>query len=125
MANYFSRFNKEFLFDLPEEVLNKSVKERYISIADAVAKYGEGVQIELCGYGINTNHSDTAVTERSAWVCTDEEMINVPEHQLPIIEAMMDDPNAVKLTRNGKLAAVIISYENRWGKNYKFNFVEV
>lgn len=125
MANYFSRFNKEFLFDLPEAVLNLPVKERYISIADAVAKYGEGVQIELAGYGINTNHSDTAVTERSAWVCTDEEMINVPEHQLPIIEAMMEDPNAVKLTRNGKLGAIITSYENRWGKNYKFQFVEV
>lgn len=125
MANYFSRFNKEFLFDLPEELLAKPAKERYISIKDAVEKYGEGVEIQLIGYGININKSKDAVSERSAWVATEEEMINVPEHQLPIIEDMMNDANAVKLARNGHFGAVIISYENRWGTNYKFNFVEI
>lgn len=125
MANYFSRFNKEFLFDLPEELLKKPVEERYISIADAVEKYGEGVEIQFIGYGINVNHSERAATSRSAWVATEEEMINVPEHQLPIIEEMMSDPNAVKLTRNGKFGGIIVSYENKWGKNYKFTFCEI
>lgn len=125
MANYFSRFNKEFLFELPEELLKLDPKDRYISIKEAVEKYGEGVEIPLIGYGINTNKSKDAISERSAWVATEEEMINVPEHQLPIIEDMLEDANAVKLTRNGHFGGVITSYENRWGTNFKFKFVEI
>ena len=83
MANYFSQFNREFLFELPEGITGN-----YLKIADAKEKYGDDV-IEVVAYGISTNHSPKAVSERNAWIATEEEFINVPMFQLPEVEKMM------------------------------------
>lgn len=116
---YFSSFNKEFLFDLPE-----NIKGNYLKIADAVEKYGDGVIIPVIAFGISTNHSPKAVSERNAWVATDEEFINVPAFQLPEIEKMMADTNAVKLCKQGKMGVMIESYENNWGQQFKMRWCD-
>ena len=117
--NYFSQFNREFLFELPSNITGN-----YLKIADAVEKYPEGTVIEVIAYGISTNHSPKAVSERNAWIATEDEFINVPAFQLPEVEKMMNDSNAVKLCKQGKLGAVIESYENQWGQQYKIRWTD-
>lgn len=119
MANYFSQFNREFLFELPEVI-----QGNYLKIADAVEKYGDGVIIPVIAYGISTNHSPKAVSERNAWVATEEEFINVPMFQLPEVEKMMADTNAVKLCKQGHLGVMIESYTNQWGDQYKIRWCD-
>lgn len=116
---YFSQFNKEFLFDLPDDI-----KGNYLKIADANEKYGDGVIIPVIAFGISTNHSPKAVSERNAWVATEEEFINVPGFQLPEVEKMMADSNAVKLCKQGHLAVMIETYENNWGTQYKIRWCD-
>lgn len=116
---YFSNFNKEFLFELPEDI-----KGNYLKIADAVEKYGDGVIIPVIAFGISTNHSPKAVSERNAWIATEDEFINVPAFQLPEIEKMMADSNAVKLCKQGKMCIMIEQYENNWGLQYKMRWCD-
>ena len=116
---YFSNFNKEFLFELPE-----NIKGNYLKIADAVEKYGDGVIIPVIAFGISTNHSPKAVSERNAWIATEDEFINVPAFQLPEIEKMMADSNAVKLCKQGKMGIMIEQYENTWGLQYKMRWCD-
>ena len=118
MANYFSQFNREFLFELPE-----GIQGNYMKIADAQEKYLDAV-IEIIAYGISTNHSPKAVSERNAWIATEEEFINVPAFQLPEIEKMMNDSNAVKLCKQGHLGATIEEYTNQWGTQYKLKWCD-
>lgn len=117
--NYFSQFNKEFLFELPE-----AIQGNYLKIDEAVEKYSEGVVIEVIAFGISTNHSPKAVSERNAWVATEEEFINVPAFQLPEIEKMMQDPNAVKLCKEGHFGVVLEGYTNNWGQQYKMKWTD-
>ena len=116
--NYFAQFNKEFLFELPEQI-----QGNYLKIADAHQKYGDDV-IEIIAFGISTNHSPKAVSERNAWVATEEEFINVPAFQLPEVEKMMQDANAVKLCKQGHLGIVIESYTNQWGDQFKVKWTD-
>lgn len=118
MANYFSQFNREFLFELPEGITGK-----YLKIADAKEKYDDEV-IDVIAYGISTNHSPKAVSERNAWIATEEEFINVPMFQLPEVEKMMNDTNAVKLCKQGHLGVIIEEYTNQWGTQYKVKWVD-
>lgn len=118
MANYFSQFNREFLFELPEGITGN-----YLKIADAKEKYGDDV-IEVVAYGISTNHSPKAVSERNAWIATEEEFINVPMFQLPEVEKMMNDSNAVKLCKQGHLGVIIEEYTNQWGTQYKVKWTD-
>ena len=123
-SNYFSQYNKEFLFELPEKFQAMSNEEKYLKIADAAEKYGVGVEIPVIAYGISTNHSKEAVSERNAWVATEDEMINVPAHQIPEVEKMMQDNNAVRLCKQNHLAIVIIGYQNQWGDQFKVKWTD-
>lgn len=120
---YFSQFNTGYLFELPESLTSKSKEERYHSIADAFEMFGEDT-IPVIAFGISKNNSPQAVTERNAWVATDEYQFNVPEHQLPIIEKMMNDRNAVKLCKEGHFGVKVVTYTNNWGIQYKYEFVD-
>ena len=82
-------------------------------------------EIPVIAFGISTNHSPQAVSERNAWVATEDYQINVPEHQLPIIEKMMNDRNAVKLCKEGHMGIKLVEYQNNWGKQYKMEFVDM
>ena len=118
VRNYFSQFNKEFLFELPE-----SIQGNYLKIADAHEKYLDAV-IEVIAFGISTNHSPKAVSERNAWIATEDEFINVPGFQLAEVERMMNDPNAVKLCKEGHLGVTIEEYQNQWGTQYKVKWTD-
>lgn len=117
--NYFSQFNHEFLFDLPESIIGI-----YLKIAEAAEKYGDDVVIPVIGYGISKNTSEKAVSEYNAWVATDEEFINVPSFQMPEVEAMMADNNAVKLCKQGHLGIKLVPYYNMWGLQYKVRWCD-
>lgn len=114
MAFSFSNFNKEFLFELPQEI-----QGCYLKIAEAEEKYGDSV-IPVIGYGISVNKSPKAVSERNAWIATDEEFINVPLFQLPEIEKLMADRNAVSFCKQGHMGAMIQHYQNSYGDQMKF-----
>lgn len=118
MAFSFSSFNKEFLFDLPEEIVGN-----YLKTAEAHEKYGQEV-IPVIGFGVNVNKSINALTDKNGWIATEEEMINVPYFQIPEIEAMMADRNAVNLCRSGHMGAVITHYTNKYGDQIKFKWCD-
>lgn len=118
MSFSFAKFNKEFLFELPS-----SITGVYLKPVEAEEKYGEGI-IPVIGYGVSTNKSPNAVSAENAWIATDEEFINVPLFQLPEIQAMMEDRNAVSLTKQGKLGAQIVHYTNQYGDQIKFKWVD-
>lgn len=121
---FFSQFNVGFLFDLPESLTSKPKEERYLKVAEAAKLFGDE-EIPVIAFGISTNHSPEAVSERNAWVATEDYQINVPEHQLPIIEKMMNDRNAVKLCKEGHMGIKLVEYQNNWGKQYKMEFVDM
>lgn len=123
-TNYFSQFNKEFLFDLPQELLDLPKEEKYLSTADAAQRYGDEV-VSIIAFGVSTNHSPKAKTERNGWVATENNIINVPAHQIPEVEKMMNDPNAVKLCKQGHLGIQFIGYTNEWGDQFKVKWVDV
>ena len=123
-SNYFSQFNREYLFELPQELLDLPKEEKYLSTAAAAAKYGDEI-VPIIAYGISTNHSPKAKTERNGWVATEQNMINVPYHQLPELERMMNDANAVKLCKQGHLGIQFIGYTNEWGDQFKVKWVDM
>ena len=114
MAFSFGSFNKEFLFEIPQEIQGV-----YLKISEAAEKYEDCV-IPVIAFGISTNKSPKAVSERNAWIATDEEFINVPLFQLPEIERMMGDRNAVNFCKHGHMGAMIQHYQNAYGDQLKF-----
>ena len=114
MAFSFNSYNKEFVFDIPQEIVGV-----YLKLADAQEKYGDSV-IPVIAFGISTNKSPKAISERNAWIATDEEFINVPLHQLPEIEKMLADRNAINFCKQGHMGAVITPYTNSYGDQLKF-----
>lgn len=118
MSFSFSSFNHEFVFDLPE-----NIQGVYLKIAEAEEKYGAEV-IPVIGFGISTNKSPKAVSAQNAWIATAEEYINVPLFQLPEIQAMLDDRNAVNLCKQGKMGAYIEHYTNAYGDQLKFRWAD-
>lgn len=114
MAFSFGSFNKEFLFEIPQEIQGV-----YLKIAEAEEKYDDTI-IPVIAFGISTNKSPKAVSERNAWIATDEEFINVPLFQLPEIEKMMADRNAVNFCKQGHMGAIIQHYQNSYGEQLKF-----
>ena len=121
--NYFSQFNKEYLFELPQELIDKPKEEKYLGTAAAAEMFGDEV-VGIIAYGVSTNHSPKAKTERNGWVATEDNIINVPAHQIPELERMMNDPNAVKLCKQGHLGIQFVSYTNEWGDQYKVKWVD-
>ena len=120
---YFSQFNREFTFELPEELTSKPKEEKYMSILDAHEKYLDAV-LEVIAFGISINRSPKAKTERNGWIATQDEIINVPGFQIPEIEKMLNDNNAVKLCKQGRLGVEIVGYENEWGQQYKVKWTD-
>lgn len=118
MGFSFSSFNREFLFDLPD-----NIQGVYLKIAEAEEKYGDEV-IPVIGFGINKNDNPDAITKENPWIATPEEHINVPPHQIVQIRDMMESDEAVSLCKRGKMGAVIVSYSNQYGEQLKFRWVD-
>ena len=121
--NFFSQFNTGYVFELPQALLDKPTKERYMKIAKAVEKYGDQV-IPIIAFGVSKNTSEDALSEENAWVATETEMINAPSFQIPVIKKLRANDTAIKLCKEGHMAVKLVSYQNEWGTNYKFEFVD-
>ena len=118
----FESFNNDFLFELPEGLWNT---DNFKKIADAYEKYGEDT-IEVIAFGINTIDkvkNPKAVSDRSGWIATEDELINVPEFQLPVLEKMMRESEVVDACKAGHMGAKIVPYENQYGEHLKFKWV--
>lgn len=115
---YFSKFNTEMIFDLPE-----AIQGTYLKIREAQEKYGDEV-IPVIGFGVSLNKSPRAVSPENAWLATEEEFINIPGFQIPKVKEMLEDRNAINLTKQGHLGARIVSYENMYGTQLKIEWVD-
>lgn len=121
--NFFSQFNTGYVFDLPQELLDKPKEERYMKIAEAVRKYGEQV-IPIIAFGVSKNTSEEALSEENGWVATETEMINSPNFQIPVLKKLRTNDTAIRLCKEGHMGIKLVSYENEWGKQYKFEFCD-
>lgn len=122
-SNFFSQYNTGYVFDLPQALLDKPKEERYMKIAEAVKKYGEQV-IPIIAFGVSKNTSEEALSEENGWVATETEMINSPNFQIPVLKKLRTNDTAVRLCKEGHMGIKLVSYENEWGKQYKFEFCD-
>lgn len=117
----FAALNNSFVFDLPEGLWDPS---NFIKASEALDKYDDEV-VPVIAYGITKidkeKHPD-AVSERSAWIATEDEIINVPGFQLPIIEGILKDDGAIEACQNGLMGAKFVEYDCKYGKRVKIEF---
>lgn len=117
----FAALNNNFVFDLPDGLWDA---ENFIKTSDALDKYGDE-EVVVIGYGITNidreKHPD-AVSDRSAWIATEEEIINVPQFQLPIIENILNDEDAIDACLNGLMGAKFVKYDCKYGTRVKIEF---
>lgn len=121
MAQFsFSSFNKEFVFELPEGLW---VKENFITKEDALAKYGKET-IPVIAYGVVDVHSEDAFSDKCGWIATEDEIIAVPEFQIPEINKMLDSRDAIRLTKAGHMGATLEEYDCKYGHRIKFKWCD-
>lgn len=119
----FAALNTNFIFDLPEGLWDK---DNFIKTVDALDKYGDEV-VPVIGFGINKidqeEHPD-AVSDRVAWIATAEELINVPAFQLPVIEELLGNEEAIEACQNGLMGARFVEYECKYGDRVKIEWCD-
>lgn len=130
MAFSFSSFNKEFTFDLPEGLWNA---DNFKTKDEAAEKYGytsldgstQGDVIGIIAFGVNPVNSPKAISLECGWIATEEEIINVPEHQIVELKNMLADANAVRLCKAGHMGAIITEYRSaKYGYHTKFEWCD-
>ena len=103
----FKKFNVQRLFDVDTSEFD------YIGLDEAAEKYGEGNQILVKGVYIN----EKSQFGPAPLVATEEEYINLPQHQLDKVREMLANGEAIKAINRDELAIVIESYyQRRFGK---------
>lgn len=119
----FAALNTNYAFELPEGLWDK---DNFIKVADALNKYGDEV-VPVIGFGITKvdkeEHPD-AVSDRSAWIATEEELINVPAFQLPTIEELLKNEEAVEACQNGLMGVRFVEYECKYGTRVKIEWCD-
>ena len=122
MAQFsFSSFNKDLLFTLPEGLWGK---DKSINVTEAKAKYTDDV-LPLIAFGVvEIRPEKQTYSKEMGWVATEEEVITLPEHQIPEIKSMMEDPKAVELTKQGHLGATIVEYTCANGRFNKLKWCD-
>ena len=121
MAFNFAALNNNFVFELPDGLWDP---DNFIKTENAFEKYGDDV-VPVIAYGITKIDREAhpnAVSDRSAWIATDEEIINVPSFQLPIIEGILKDDEAIEACQNGLMGAKFIEYDCKYGRRVKIEF---
>lgn len=132
--NLFSKHNNNFTFDLPEGLWSQ---ENFIKAADALEKYVDGERKDGCryssvlpiiGYGItkiNKEEHPNAVSDRSAWVATETEIINIPQHQLEKIEEFLGDKDYITACLNGEMGVRLEEYDCKYGRRVKAEWIDL
>ena len=132
----FESLNNSFQFDLPDGLWSK---ENFIKAEDALGKYfdqeatGSSAYavseiVPIIAFGITKidkeEHPD-AVSDRSAWVATESEIINVPSWQLSKIEEILNNSDAVEACKNGEFGVQLVEYPSKYGKLTKIEFKNI
>lgn len=125
MAKFnFEALNNNYAFELPEGLWDKS---NFKKTEDALKKYDDEI-VPVIAFGITKidkeEHPD-AVSDRSAWIATEEELINVPSFQLPIIEDILKKPEAIEACKNGELGVQFVEYDCKYGTRVKIEFKNI
>ncbi len=124
MAFNFEALNNNFAFELPEGLWDKS---NFIKTEDAFKKYDDEI-VPVIAFGITKidkeEHPD-AISDRSAWIATEEELINVPSFQLIVIENILKDKNAIEACKNGEFGAQFVQYDCKYGTRVKIEFKNI
>lgn len=119
----FAALNTNYAFELPEGLWDK---DNFIKVADALNKYEDEV-VPVIGFGITKidqeAHPD-AVSERSAWIATEEEIINVPGFQLPTIEELLKNEEAIEACQNGLMGVRFVEYDCKYGRRVKIEWCD-
>ena len=97
----FSKFNKQRLFTVDTSSFD------YLSIEQAAKKYGTDVPIRLRGVYIGDK---SKFVDEDPRIATDEEYINLPQHQLKEVKEILSDANAIRAINNGEAGFVIREY---------------
>lgn len=101
----FSRFNKVRLFSYDTSLISD-----YVSLEDLYTRDGDGTVYELKGVYIS-NASEFA--DESPVVAIDGYYVNIPQHQLSDIKAMLEDRDAIRAINEGAAGFTIRTYEQR------------
>lgn len=119
MAGFnFSALNNNFVFDLPEGLWDK---QNFIKVDEAHAKYGDEI-IPVIAFGIvkidKEKHPD-AVSDKSAWIATEDELISIPSFQLSDVEMMLKSEEAVEACKSGLMGVRFDAYDCKYGRHVK------
>ena len=101
MAFNFSKFNKERLFDVDTSSFD------YVNLEDLYTANGEDQVYKLTGVYIGTK---SEFDDESPLVAIEDSYVNLPQHQLAEIKAMLADKAAIKAINEGQAGFVIESY---------------
>lgn len=108
MAFNFSKFNKERLFDVDTSDFE------YTNLEDLYEKNGANATYKVCGLYIGTK---SMFDDETPLVATDTCYVNLPQHQLEEVKAMLASKDAVKAINNGECGFAIDSYfQKRFNK---------
>ena len=97
----FAKFNTKRLFNVDTSMFD------YLSIEQAASKYGVNVPIRLRGLYIGDK---SKFVEEDARLATDDEYINLPQHQLKEVKKILADPSAIRDINAGRCGFVIREY---------------
>jgi hypothetical protein len=97
----FGKFNKQRLFTVDTSSFD------YLSIEEAAKKYGTDVPIRIRGLYIGDK---SKFVEEDPRLATDEEYINLPQHQLKEVKQILADPGAIRAINNGQCGFIIREY---------------
>lgn len=102
MAKFsFTSFNKQRLFNVDTTDFD------YVSLEDLYNRDGAGHVYLVTGLYIGTK---SIYADEAPLLATDEEYVNLPEHQLSEVKAMMGDSRAVAEINSGNCGFVIDTY---------------
>ncbi len=132
MARFnFSALNKERLFTFDASIIQKlhpDKKERYTSLENLYKENGPDMEYQIKGCYINTKSAIEEIDEAPV-VALATIYVNIPQHQLGAIKAMIADRNAVKAINDGEAGFKIRTYTKARGKKdetfYEAVWIEV
>lgn len=108
MAFNFSKFNKERLFDVDTSGFD------YVNLEDLYQANGEDQVYKITGVYIGTK---SMYDDEAPLLATEDTYVNLPQHQLPEIKAMLADKAAIRAINEGQAGFVIDSYfQKRFNK---------
>lgn len=107
MANFnFSSLNKERMFDFD----TSKITGEYTNLESLYQRDGEDTQYQVKAVYVSTK---SEYNDESPILALADTYVNLPQHQLPDIKAMINTPSAVAAINNGFCGFKIRKYEKQ------------